>query len=89
MHDDTVTALDHGHVVVLAVLDLSSAFDAVDHQTVLGILQRRLAGDWFRPYLTIDRVVFAWPPMSLRGLLAFHKGLVVETEDLCRRHPGA
>ena len=54
---DIVMAADRGVVSLLALLDLSAAFDKVDH----GILLRRLhtsdhinglALDWFRSYLT-------------------------------------
>ena len=48
---------DKGHVSVLVLLDLSSAFDTVDHQTLLSFLDRRFrvqggALNWFRSYLS-------------------------------------
>jgi len=52
-----VAVIDKGHVGALAMLDLSSAFDTVDHQTLLSILRERFAVtdsalNWFRSYLT-------------------------------------
>ena len=35
VHNDVVAAIDQGHVADLALLDLSSAFDTVDHTTQL------------------------------------------------------
>ena len=32
VHNDIVTAIDVGHSVILVVLDLSAAFDTVDHR---------------------------------------------------------
>ena len=56
-------AIDEGHVVALALLDLSSAFDTVDHPTLLSILQSRFSVtrqplEWFRSYLTGRTQVF-------------------------------
>jgi len=57
VHNDIVAAIDQGRVGALAMLDLSSAFDTVDHQILLSILQQRFAVtdsalDWFSSYLT-------------------------------------
>ena len=41
VHNDIIRVIDEGHVVALALLDLSSAFDTVDHPTLLSILQSR------------------------------------------------
>ena len=41
VYNDIVRAIDDGHVVALVLLDLSSAFDSVDHSTLLSILQSR------------------------------------------------
>ena len=48
VHNDIVCAIDQGHVVVLVLLDLSSAFDTVDHSTLLSVLQTRFSvtGHW-------------------------------------------
>ncbi len=56
MSDDDLSALDQGSAVILVMLDLSSAFDTIDHGTVVqrletdvGINGKALA--WFRSYL--------------------------------------
>jgi hypothetical protein len=54
---DILLALDSGDLAVLTLLDLSAAFDSVDHETLLGRLQQSygLEGtvfDWFRSYLS-------------------------------------
>jgi len=41
MNNDLVTSVDEGHVGALALLDLSSAFDSIDHQLLLDILHHR------------------------------------------------
>ena len=57
IHNDILAAMDDGRVTALTLLDLSAAFDIIDHT----ILLRRLddwfgesgkALDWFKPYLT-------------------------------------
>lgn len=55
--DDIIRAIDRGEVTALVLLDLSAAFDTVDHQTLLDVLHRRFAVDstplqWFKSYLT-------------------------------------
>jgi len=57
IHNDLVTSVDQGHVGALALLDLSSAFDTVDHQLLLDILLHRFcisgpALAWFGSYLS-------------------------------------
>ena len=54
---DILLALDHGDIAFLTLLDLSAAFDTVDHATLLkrmeisyGLKGRLLS--WFRSYLT-------------------------------------
>ena len=56
VHNDLVSAVDQGNVGALALLDLSSAFDTVDHRLLLAILQKRFAVKdsalaWFQSYL--------------------------------------
>ena len=57
VHNDILCGIDDGGYVVLLLLDLSAAFDTVDHtillnrlDTVFGIKGKALA--WFRSYLT-------------------------------------
>ena len=56
VHNDILCGIDDGGYVVLLLLDLSAAFDTVDHtillnrfDTVFGIKGKALA--WFRSYL--------------------------------------
>ena len=56
VHDEIVRAIDSGNVCALVLLDLSSAFDTVDHDTLIRVLNRRfgvegLALEWFKSYL--------------------------------------
>ena len=64
VQNDIQSALDAGSSAILLMLDLSVAFDTIDHDiflsrlcNVYGITGDAL--DWFRPYLTgrIQRVV--------------------------------
>ena len=62
VHNDIVTAIDSGHSVILVLLDLSAAFDTVDHRILIlrlstrfGIRNRAL--DWFVSYLS-DRTQY-------------------------------
>jgi hypothetical protein len=41
VHSDLVCATDRGHVSSLMLLDLSDAFDTVDHKLLLTVLSRR------------------------------------------------
>jgi len=52
-----IRSIDCGDVTALVLLDLSSAFDTVDHKTLIDILQKRFAVDdtalnWFQSYIT-------------------------------------
>jgi len=63
VHNNIVRAIDDDHVAALALLDLSSAFDSVDHSTLLSILRTRFSVteqplEWFRSYLTGRTQVF-------------------------------
>ena len=54
---DIVSALDRQEVACLILLDLSAAFDTIDHSTLIQRLQQRFAVsstslDWFCSYLT-------------------------------------
>ena len=55
--NDLIRAVDDGKVSALVLLDLSSAFDTVDHGSLLTVLDDRFAVtgpalDWFRSYLS-------------------------------------
>jgi len=55
--NDVIQSTDAGRVVALVLLDLSAAFDTVDHTTLFDVLHCRFAVDgvaldWFRSYLT-------------------------------------
>ena len=57
VHNDLVRAIDNRHISLLVLLDLSAAFDTVDHNILLSVLEHRFAIhgtalDWFRSYLT-------------------------------------
>ena len=57
VHNDIIRAIDNGQLTVMLFLDLSSAFDTVDHDIMLSILHRRLpvegaALNWFHSYQT-------------------------------------
>ena len=57
VQNDILTYIDNKHGVILVLLDLSAAFDTIDHKTVLHQLRHRMgisgtALEWFRSYLT-------------------------------------
>ena len=53
--NDLLQASDKGHVAILTLLDLSAAFDTIDHSTMFRRLEvfgcTGLALDWFKSYL--------------------------------------
>ena len=56
VQNDILSALDNNESVLLVLLDLSAAFDTVDHTILLNRLEKRLGItgqclDWFRSYL--------------------------------------
>ena len=57
VHNDILRAIDNRHCVMLLLLDLSAAFDTVDHEILLKRLNSKFsicgtALDWLRSYLT-------------------------------------
>lgn len=56
LKNDFLLRLDTGDSIYLLLLDLSAAFDTVDHDLLLAVLARRIgftecAPSWFRSYL--------------------------------------
>ena len=61
-HNDLVRSFDTGKIDLLVLLDLSAAFDTVDHNILLSILSNRFSINstalrWFQSYLT-DRTQY-------------------------------
>ena len=57
VQNDILLAMDRQHVTLLVLLDLSAAFDTVDHQVLLRRLEVTYGStgtvlQWFRSYLT-------------------------------------
>ena len=57
VQNDILLAIDNRHCVMLLLLDLSAAFDTVDHEILLKRLSSKFsicgtALDWFHSYLT-------------------------------------
>jgi len=55
--NDIIRATDNGQITALVLLDLSAAFDTVDHSTLIDVLHRSFAVDgqpltWFKSYLS-------------------------------------
>ena len=60
--NDIIRATDRGEVTALVLLDLSAAFDTVDHSMLLDVL-RRFAVDgiqllWFNSYYNLIAIIF-------------------------------
>ena len=69
VHNDIVRSTDAGFVFYLVMLDLSAAFDTVDHGILLEVLTERfdvenLELDWFRSYHTERTQTFTTPSGS-------------------------
>lgn len=57
VHNDIVRAIDQGDICALVLLDLSAAFDTVDHSILLDVFRMRFgvvdgALNWFESYLS-------------------------------------
>ena len=91
VQSDILTALDSGSGAVLLMLDLSAAFDTIDH----GILLSRLnslygisgdALDWFKSYLSnrVQRVIIGDTVSECKDLNfgVPRAGVCIGTEDL-------
>ena len=57
VHNDIVRAVDQKRIVALVLLDLSAAFDTVDHATLLSVFKTQFGVDgialtWFQSYLS-------------------------------------
>lgn len=57
LYNEMVLAVDNGEVGALVLLDMSAAFDTIDHGIMLDVLRRRFnvqdaALDWFNSYFT-------------------------------------
>ena len=83
--DDILRQLDQGHVVYLALLDLTAAFDTVDHQVLLERLHRtfHLSGQvlsWVKSYLSDRSTV-----VSVNGRYHSPKLWIVQ----CHKGPGS
>ena len=57
VHNDIAMAIDQHNSVILVLLDLSAAFDTVDHGIILSRLSNRFGItrtvlEWFRSYLS-------------------------------------
>ena len=64
VHNNILSAMDHGKVTALILLDLSAAFDTVDHMILLHRLEHwfgisGIALDWFKSYLQ-NRTQSVW-----------------------------
>ena len=65
VHNDLVRSIDNGKVSLLVLLDLSAAFDNVDHQFLSSVLANRFSVDstalsWFESYLTDGTKTFTY-----------------------------
>ena len=97
VHNDIVRATDAGLVSVLVLLDLSAAFDTVDHSVLLDVLTERFGVEkreleWFRSYHTGRTQTFKTPsgssgPVTLtcsvpQGSVIGPKEFIIYTEDI-------
>lgn len=76
LYNDILLALDDNLAVLLVCLDLSAAFDTIDHTILLRRLERRLGItgkclDWFRSYLMNRKI-----KVTIGGVLSESKDLL-------------
>ena len=76
VHNDIVMAIDKGNSAILVLLDLSAAFDTVDHSMLLSRLNTRFgicdkALDWFRSYLSVDALSLSRSTTVYRSLIVY------------------
>ena len=67
LYNDLLVATDRGQVSGLCLLDLTAAFDTVDHELLLHRLDRTFgvrghAKEWFKSYLTGRRIALYTAP---------------------------
>ena len=65
VQNDILCAIDNNESVILLLLDLSAAFDTVDHSIMLSRLGERFGVNgtvlaWFESYLTLRRQFVQW-----------------------------
>jgi hypothetical protein len=97
VYSDIVRAVDQKCITALVLLDLRAAFDTVDHDMQLSVLERRFAVggsalSWFRSYLDRRTQVSALNGRQLaafpvtcsvpQGLVLGHETFIAYTEDI-------
>jgi Reverse transcriptase (RNA-dependent DNA polymerase) len=97
LHNDLVRSIDKGHVTALVLLDLSAAFDTVDHELLIEVLKKWFAIDgvtlkWFKPYLDdrtqtfmfgdVESVTYAVSSSVPQGSVLGPVEFVAYTEDV-------
>ena len=92
--NDITRSIDDGHLCALVLLDLSAAFDTIDHDIMLETLESRFsltegARSWFQSYLTQVYCVGleVSPPIPLKygvpqGSMAWPVNFICYTEDV-------
>jgi len=79
IHNDLVSAIDQGDVCALVLLDLSAAFDTVDHAILIDVLRERFGVDgdslsWMMSYLA-DRSQVVSVSSALSSVRELHCGV--------------
>ncbi len=80
IRNDLLSALDNGNAIVVVCLDLSAAFDTVDHEILLTRLEKRIGitGNclaWFHSYMSNRSQKVLIPPQQENFLVVYHKDL--------------